>query len=93
MPDPKHTQEPSVHSHDFVEEYDGLVGFGLDRKTNEHTVIYYLQKVADDVLAQTLVARMSEEELEEVFSLLNRLMKNYLTDDEYHRLFLKEEHP
>ena len=36
------------HSHRFVEEYDGLVGFGLDRETNEKTLTYYLQKFADD---------------------------------------------
>ena len=27
------------HSHRFIEEYKGLVGFGLDRKTNEYSII------------------------------------------------------
>jgi hypothetical protein len=79
------------HSHRFVEEYEGLVGFGLDRQTDEHTLIYYLQKVADDSLARTLAGRMSGEELDALFSLLNELMRNHLTEREYHRLFLKED--
>ncbi|MCF8106837.1 MAG: hypothetical protein K9K64_15250 [Desulfohalobiaceae bacterium] len=78
------------HSHDFVEEYSGLVGFGLDRETDEKTMIYYLQKFSDDALIKTLVKRLTQAELEEVFNLLFRLMKTHLSEPEYHRLFLKE---
>lgn len=81
------------HSHQFVETYTGLVGFGLDRATDEKTLIYYLQKFSDDALAETLTARMTDEELEAVFSLITRIMKAHLSEGEYHRLFLKEEHP
>lgn len=81
------------HSHNFVEEYDGLVGFGLDRETDENTIVYYLQKFADDALARTLVGRMRDAELEEIFHLLNRLMRAHLSEPEYHRLFLKDDHP
>ena len=93
MSPPKRPKATAAHSYSFVEQYTGLVGFGLDRQTDEHTLIYYLQKVADDALAGTLVERMSSEELEQLFSLLNRLMKRHLNDGEYHRLFLKEDHP
>jgi len=79
------------HSHDFVETYDDLVGFGLDRKTNENTLIVYLQKFSDDALVQKLVPRMSDDELEALFHLMNRMMRNHLSDVEYHQLFLKEE--
>jgi hypothetical protein len=92
MSTPKPTEAQAAHAHRFVEQYDGLVGFGLDRKTDENTLVYYLQKVSDDALAKTLVERMSDEELEQLFSLLNRLMKRHLKDGEYHRLFLKEDH-
>ncbi len=34
----------NIHSHEFVENYDELVGFGLDRGTDEKTIIFYLQK-------------------------------------------------
>jgi hypothetical protein len=83
----------STHSHDFVETYGGLVGFGADRATDESTVVYYLQKFSDDALMQRLIPRMSAAELETVFNLINRLLKAHLSEDEYHRLFLKDEHP
>ena len=38
------------HSHRFVEEYTGLVGFGQDRETDESSLIVYLQKFSDDDL-------------------------------------------
>ena len=81
----------AIHSHNFVETYQGLVGFGADRQTDENTIIYYLQKFSDDALMQILVKRLSGDELSEIFALITRFLKKYLTDDEYHRLFLKEE--
>ena len=79
------------HNHHFVEEYDGLVGFGLSREVDEHTVTYYLQKFSDDQLMALIRERMSDEDMEELFSHLGRLLKKYLTDEEYHRCFLKDE--
>ena len=38
------------HTHEFVETYDGLVGFGMDRETDGYTLTYYLQKFSDDDL-------------------------------------------
>ena len=51
------------HSHHFVEEYDGLIGFGLTREGNEHTLTYYLQKFSDDQLMALIRGRMSEEDM------------------------------
>lgn len=79
------------HTHDFVESYDGLVGFGLDRSTNEKTIIYYLQKFSDDRLMQMLVDRLSDQELEEIFDLLTRLLNKHFNEPEYHRFFLKDD--
>jgi hypothetical protein len=81
------------HTHDFVETYDGLVGFGLDRDTDEKTVAYYLQKLSDDEMMRFLLPKMSARELEEVFSLVSRLLRDHLSEPEYHRFFLKEAHP
>ena len=81
------------HSHDFVENYDGLMGFGLDRQTDENTIVCYLQKFSDDTLMAQLIKRMTDAELDEIFCLLTRLLKKYLTDPEYHTLFLKDEQP
>jgi hypothetical protein len=83
----------AIHSHQFVETYQGLVGFGLDRENDQNTIVYYLQKFSDDALMQTLVNRLSDHELNDIFSLLTRLLKRHLTESEYHRLFLKDDHP
>ncbi len=80
----------AAHSHRFVEDYDGLVGFGFSREVDELTLTYYLQKFSDDELMALIRGRMTPEELEEVFDLLNRLMRRHLSDAEYHRCFLKD---
>ncbi len=78
------------HSHDFVETYKDLVGFGLDRETNENTVIYYLQKFSDDRLMKNLIEKMTDDDLGEIFFMITRLLKTHLSDSEYHTLFLKD---
>ena len=83
----------TIHTHNHVETYDGLVGLGFDRETDENTIIYYLQKFSDDTLMEELIPRLSHEELEDIFSLLTRILKKHLKDPEYHRLFLKDDHP
>lgn len=78
------------HTHHFVETDQDFIGFGLNRDTDEKTILYYLQKFSDDSLMENLLAKLSDDELEEIFSLLNRLLKNHLNEEEYHRLFLKD---
>lgn len=79
------------HSHCFVETFDGIVGYGLDRATDEDTVQMYLQKFSDDRLMKTILKRMSDEDLNEVFEAISKMLKKYLTEPEYHVLFLKDE--
>ena len=69
-----------VHTHNFIETYQGLVGYGADRETDENTIIYYLQKFSEDSLMATLTKRMTDGELEEIFNLINRLLKNHLSE-------------
>jgi hypothetical protein len=83
--------EPRRHTHHFVDDYQGLVGFGLDRETDERSLMIYLQKFSDDSLMVELIPRLSDQEIEETFTLISRLLKSHLTEEEYHRLFLKEE--
>ncbi len=78
------------HTHNFVEEYKGLVGFGLNRETDEKTVIYYLQKFSDDKMINGIIGRLSDEELEEIFLFINKILKKNLVEEEYHQLFLKD---
>jgi len=79
------------HSHTFIETYKGFVGFGLNRETDEHTIMYYLQKFSDDDLLNTLVKRMENEDLEKIFNLLTELLKKHMSEPEYHKMFLKDE--
>lgn len=78
------------HTHNFIESYDGLIGFGLNRETDEKTICYYLQKLSDDTLMENLIPKLSDRELQDLFDLITRLLKKYLSDTEYHRLFLKD---
>lgn len=79
------------HTHRFIEHYAGLIGFGLDRETDENTVICYLQKFSDDAVMAAIVKRLEDRELADVFDLINRLLRRHFTEIEYHRLFLKDE--
>lgn len=50
----------------------------------------YLQKFSDDQFITVMRERLSDEEIEELFDLLSRLLKKYLNEEEYHTLFLKD---
>lgn len=79
------------YNHSFIENYDGFLGFGWDRTTDENTVICYLQMFSDDDVSGTITKRMTDEELEEVHNLINRLLIKHFNEDEYHGLFLKDD--
>ena len=81
----------SQHSHRFVEEYDGLVGFGFNREVNGYTLTYYLQKFSDDRLMAVMRERISDGDMEELFDLLARLLKTYLSEEDYHEYFLMDQ--
>jgi TorA maturation chaperone TorD len=80
-----------IHSHTFVEDYEGLVGFGFDRETDEKSLMVYLQKFSDDALLAALVPRLSDAEIQDLFERISSLLKKHLREAEYHRLFLKDE--
>jgi len=82
----------AMHTHNFVETYQGLVGYGADRETDENTLIYYLQKFSDDKFMAMITKRLTDEEMLQLFNLINRLLKTHLTEAEYHKQFLKDEH-
>jgi hypothetical protein len=79
------------HSHLFVETFQGFLGYGLDRESNENMVQMYLQKFSDDHLMKTILKRMTDDDLDEIFNIIGKMLKKYLTEHEYHQLFLKEE--
>lgn len=79
------------HAHTFVETYDGFLGYGMDRQTDEDTIEVYLQKFSDDDLMKVLLQRMSDEELAELFEMISKMLKVHLTEPEYHKYFLKDD--
>ncbi len=66
--------------------------FGLDRATDEQSLITFLKQFSEDRLLGTLASRMSEEEIHQVVDLLTMVMRNHLSGEEYHSLFLGEDH-
>lgn len=65
--------------------------FGLNRTTDEQSLVIFLRQCSDDRLVCELVPRMTGEEIHQVVDLLTKIMRNHLSSDEYHRLFLGEE--
>jgi len=77
-------------THDFIQNYKGLGAFGLNRETDEETIMFYLQKFSEDSFLKSLLPRLSDLELEEIYRFINDKLKNHLLENEYHSLFLKD---
>jgi hypothetical protein len=79
------------HHHDFVETYAGPLAHGLDRESDLATLTVYLQKLSDDDLAAILLPRLTRSEVDALFDLIATTLRRHLSEEEYHRLFLREE--
>jgi hypothetical protein len=77
-------------THYFIREYKGIGAFGLDRETNEETIMFYLQKFSEDSFLKLFIPRLSDRELEEIYLFINDKLKQHISEDEYHDLFLKD---
>ena len=77
-------------THNFIHNYKGLGAFGMDRETDEETLMFYLQKFSEDSFMKAFIPRLKDAELEEVYLLINTLLKRHMSEDEYHGLFLKD---
>lgn len=62
--------------------------FGLDRPTDERSLLLFLQKCADPSLLNTLVPRLSDREIDETVLFFSGLLKRHLSKEEYHTFFL-----
>ena len=78
------------HRHEFVETYEGMMAFGYSREEDERSLIAFLQKFSDDDLMKLLISRLSDSEIEELVDRLTGLMKKHVSEEEYHRHFLKD---
>ncbi len=77
-------------THNFIHSYRGLGAFGMDRETDEETLMFYLQKFSEDSFMKAFIPRLEDVELEEIYLLINTLLKRHISEDEYHGLFLKD---
>ncbi len=80
----------ALHSHDFVESYTGLVGYGFDRPTDLATLQVYLQKFSDDQCLALILPRLEQADMDAVFELISDLLRRHLSEKEYHEHFLKD---
>jgi hypothetical protein len=78
------------HTHTFVEQHTDMLCFGASRQQDEATLICCLQKFSDDQAMEVLVPRLSDDDCELVFNTLTEILKKYFSEEEYHRLFLKD---
>lgn len=66
--------------------------FGLNHATDVESLITFLTHFGHGRLTTALVPRMRSQEIHQVVDLLTQIMKNHLSDEEYHALFLGESH-
>ena len=64
--------------------------FGLNRTTDEQSLRELLEHFAHHRVTDTLIPRMTDEEINLVVDLLMKVMRNHFSDQEYHALFLNE---
>lgn len=66
------------------------IAFGMDRETDELSIISFIKHFADDTLLETLVPRLQDQEIEKLLDLLSAIMGNHFSEKEYHNLFLSD---
>ncbi|ACN14868.1 hypothetical protein HRM2_17640 [Desulforapulum autotrophicum HRM2] len=77
-------------THNFIQNYTGLGAFGMDRKTDQETIMFYLQKFSEDRFMAKFIPRLDQDELQEIYIFINKMLKQHLSENEYHNLFLKD---
>ena len=66
------------------------MAFGLDRATDERSLILFMERFVRPELLAALIPRLDDRELLALLDHLSGLMKKHLREPEYHRLFLKD---
>lgn len=77
-------------THNFIQNYKGIAAFGIDRKSDEETIMFYLQKFSEDSFLKLLMPRLSNNDMEEIYLFINKKLKQYVNEQEYHQVFLKD---
>ena len=71
-------QIPSAHA----------ILFGLNREEDERSLSAFLRLFSHEQLTSVLIPRLTEEEINHTVQFLTELMRNHLSEKEYHTLFL-----
>lgn len=66
--------------------------FGLSPELDRQSCAAYLQLLGQPELAHALASRLSLEEVEALVELISSLMRKHLSKQEYHQLFLGQNH-
>jgi len=66
------------------------MAFGLDRSTDERSLVLFLERFSRPELLVALLPRLDDQEIETLLDHLTGLLKNHLREPEYHRLFLRD---
>ena len=70
----------------------GAICFGLSLELDQQSCAAYLQLLGRFEVAHTLCSRLSQEEIDQLIGLVSGLIRNHMTKNEYHTLFLGQEH-
>jgi TorA maturation chaperone TorD len=62
--------------------------FGLNRKTDEQSLIGFLKLFSRDKLLQAIVPRLDDDEIIDIVDRLTAVLRRHLQEGEYHELFL-----
>jgi hypothetical protein len=74
------SSEPVNSAYDIV--------FGLNREEDERSLSSFLQLFSRQPFTEVLIPRLSDDEIQGLVHLLTAVMRNHLSEQEYHELFL-----
>lgn len=64
--------------------------FGLTEELDRQSLVCFLQLAGDKNFAETLAQRITSEEILHFVDSFTLLLRQYLSEDEYHSLFLQD---
>ncbi len=66
--------------------------FGLNNQLDQQSFSLFLQLAGRQEFAETLASRLSSDEIDDAVNSFMALIKQHLSEDEYHKLFLGDTH-
>ncbi|MFZ5797411.1 MAG: hypothetical protein ACOY3O_03195 [Thermodesulfobacteriota bacterium] len=76
------TVDPTIAAHNIV--------FGLNREEDERSLAAFLQLFSRPAFTEVLIPRLDDDEIQGLVHLLTALMRNHLSEREYHEIFLAD---